>query len=146
MTEHPAPGTVLDHIYASSGTDWAVTCLEQAPCFVRALRDVRESDAKVWRRSGGRWTSGWGTAEDVILPAGEITRLTARNTIQIGAGEVRYEFGTWQVAHMNRPEREILEVISGDEWYELLYEVGTWTLEDGVVVHMDRDHGIRRSA
>jgi hypothetical protein len=135
--------STLDQIYSSSGAEFAATCLAQAPAWVRALRDIRECDTTyVWRGRNGSES----TSEDIIVPEGEIRRLTSTNGFRISTPGTHYDFGTWQVraGQSGQPGREILEVVTGDEWHELLYTIGTWTLEDGVVVHMDRERGIWR--
>ncbi len=147
--------TGLDHIYACSGAETAATYLAQAPSWVRALRDVRERDTLNPYRGGGigsadesaRWDAEHGTSGRVILRAGQAAELTAETHIQIIIGGVRWEFGTWQVRAFrpdaHAPEREILHLVTGNDWLELLYERGTWTLGDGTVVHLDREEGLR---
>jgi hypothetical protein len=148
------PASALGHIYACSGAETAATYLAQAPGWVRALRDVRERDALNPHRGGGigsaeasaRWDAEHGISDRVILPAGRAAELTAETHIQITVGGVRWEFGTWQVRayrpDSHAPDPEILQLVTGDDWLELLYERGAWTLGDGTVVHLGREEGL----
>jgi hypothetical protein len=92
---------------------------------------------------GGRRAPNLGP---VILGAGQTAELTAETHIRIIAGGVPWEFGTWQVRAFrpgsHAPEREILQLVTGDDWLELLYERGTWTLGDATVVHLNREEGL----
>lgn len=134
------PNDPLPDLAARSDDEVTATWLYWAPDWIRALRDITIADT-----FAGPYDAA---ADTPVLRSGEVAamRITGSGTVVVTVAGTDHHFGSWQLRHhrpdSHAPGREILQLISGTEHTELLLEQGSWTLPDGLVIHIDRERGL----